>query len=159
MGVKVTFPPGSQAKIAGLVSTLVKREIAPALAKEIAARAPGSLAQKVQIRPTALGAEVGFFGDDFKKALFVSGGVQPHRIPLSGTKTMAFFWDKVGMQTIVPGKPVRHTGPRRGIFWIGKGFVNHPGYEGNDFIREALAALGASSRFFRGAGGRFVSGR
>lgn len=156
MGAKFTLTPGGQGKLANVVATHVKRVIAPALAREIAKHAPGSLASAVEIRPTALGAEVGFFGDNFEKAQFVTGGTQPHIIRANKAGAMVFLWDKVGMKTVVPAKPVPFTGARGGVFWIGKGYVNHPGYEGNDFVRTALAAIAASPRYFRGAGGRFV---
>lgn len=159
MATTLTLDPGANAKIAAIVAVHIKRKIAPALKNAIAERAPGSLAKSVAIRTTALGAEVGYFGDEFKKAVYVTGGTQPHVIRAKSKGAMVFFWDKVGQRTVVPSKPVPFTGSRGGVFWIGKGFVNHPGYEGNDFVRAALASIAASGQFFRGAGGRFVSGR
>jgi hypothetical protein len=80
-------------------------------------------------------------------AVAVHNGTRPHTIAARRKKALAFMWGrKGGMQTFVPKKPGGGTGVRKSksgktIFWIGKGFVRHPGTKARPFLDEALREM------------------
>lgn len=72
---------------------------------------------------------------------FIRLGTKPHRIVAKRAKALAFFWPKVGMMTFVPRAGFPITGEAGGSFWIGKGFVNHPGTKPNPYHERALVNM------------------
>lgn len=77
---------------------------------------------------------------------FIRLGTKPHRIVAKRAKALAFFWPKVGMMTFVPRAGFPITGEAGGAFWIGKGFVNHPGTQPNPYHERALASMSTPMR-------------
>lgn len=80
----------------------------------------------------------------------VHDGARPHVIRAKNAKALAFKWAKIGgMQVFVPKKRGRMgTGVRRGrngmvAFWIGKGYVNHPGNRARPFMVRAGKEIAA----------------
>lgn len=72
---------------------------------------------------------------------FIRLGTKPHVIRAKRAKALAFFWPKVGMQTFVPKAGFPITGEAGGAFWIGKGYVNHPGTKPNPYDERAFAGM------------------
>lgn len=77
---------------------------------------------------------------------YIRRGTKPHVIRAKRAKALAFFWPKVGMQTFVPKAGFPITGELNGAFWIGKGFVNHPGTKPNPYQERALASMSPAMR-------------
>jgi hypothetical protein len=95
-------------------------------------------------------------------ALAVHNGTRPHTISAKRKKALAFMWGKKGMKTFVPKKPSGGTGVRRSksgktIFWIGKGFVRHPGTKARPFLDDALREM-AAMRGYRYRAGPGIRG-
>jgi hypothetical protein len=68
-------------------------------------------------------------------------GTKRHDIPLSHfTKSLSFFWTKIGMEVIVPKKGGKHQ-VKNDILYIGKGFVDHPGTKPNPYTERAARRL------------------
>jgi hypothetical protein len=65
---------------------------------------------------------------------FIVMGTKPHKIAARNAKALRFYWTKIGMDTIVPKGGLGFTGVWKGKFFIGKGYVNHPGTKPNDFV-------------------------
>lgn len=87
-----------------------------------------------------------------KYALAVHNGTKPHTIAARRQKALTFFWGKVGSQVFVPrtraGKRLG-TGYRKSkhgatTFWIGKGFVRHPGTRARPWLDDALREMAAT---------------
>lgn len=72
---------------------------------------------------------------------FIRLGTKPHRIVAKNAKALAFYWPKVGMMTFVPRAGFPFTGEAGGNFWIGKGYVAHPGTRPNPYQERALAGM------------------
>lgn len=68
---------------------------------------------------------------------WIIGGTKPHKIEATKAGALYFFWPKVGAWTVVPKKGRGFTGMSGGKFWIGKGYVNHPGTKPNDYASRA----------------------
>jgi hypothetical protein len=68
---------------------------------------------------------------------WIVGGTRPHIIRPRHKGALYFFWGKVGMYTVVPKGGGFKTHVSGGKFWIGKGYVNHPGTKPNDYIERA----------------------
>lgn len=77
---------------------------------------------------------------------FIRLGTKPHKIMAKRAKALAFFWPKVGMQTFVPRAEFPVTGEIGGAFWIGKGYVNHPGTQPNPYHERVIASMSPSMR-------------
>lgn len=68
-------------------------------------------------------------------------GTRRHDIPLTHyTKSLSFFWTKVGMETRVP-KEGGNTKVRGDVLYIGKGYVDHPGTKPNPYTERAAIRL------------------
>ncbi len=88
---------------------------------------------------------------------FIRLGTKPHKIAAKRAKALAFYWPKVGMMTFVPRAGFPITGEAGGNFWIGKGFVNHPGTKPNPYHERALASMSpAMQESLRKIAGRYV---
>ena len=72
---------------------------------------------------------------------FIRLGTKPHIIRAKYAKALAFHWPKVGMMTFVPRAGFPYTGEINGAFWIGKGYVNHPGTPPNPYQERALQGM------------------
>lgn len=68
---------------------------------------------------------------------FIVKGTRPHIIRAKNAGALYFFWGKVGAFTVVPKSGGFSTHWREGKLWIGKGYVNHPGTDPNDFIKRS----------------------
>lgn len=82
----------------------------------------------------------------------VQRGTVPHTIRAKRAKALAFNWAKVGgARTLVPKKPSGRTGFRKGkrglVFWIAKGYVNHPGTKPRPYMLRALAQVAIPAGF------------
>jgi hypothetical protein len=72
---------------------------------------------------------------------YVVEGTRRHDIPLNHySKTLAFFWKKVGRFTVVP-KSGAIGNVKPGTLVISKGFVDHPGTKPNPFTTRAATRL------------------
>lgn len=88
---------------------------------------------------------------------FIRLGTKPHRIVAKRAKALAFNWPKVGMMTFVPRAGFPFTGVVGGAFWIGKGYVNHPGTQPNPYHERVMASMSPSMReSLSKMAGRFV---
>jgi hypothetical protein len=80
-------------------------------------------------------AEVGFTTSSQQPlGRWIVGGTRPHRIYARNKKALYFFWGKVGMYTVVPRSGGFSTHVSGGKYWIGKGYVNHPGTKPNPYL-------------------------
>jgi hypothetical protein len=117
----------------------------------LAPKKTGNLANSMQMtvkaRRTAITGRVESRVDYFMP---VHDGSAPHTIKARRTKALAFFWPKVGMVTFVPRKKTA-TGVRKSKkgtrFFIGKGFVRHPGTKARPFLMRALEEVGTARGF------------
>ena len=64
---------------------------------------------------------------------FITEGTKRHKIAARRAKALVFFWPKVGMVTVVPKGGGFNTHVRDGTYWVGKGYVDHPGTKKNPF--------------------------
>lgn len=89
-----------------------------------------------------------------KYAEMVHGGTKPHKIAASRTNALVFKWGRMGgVVTVVP-KLARVKGPtglrktKKGvIFYIAKGYVNHPGTKANPWLLRALREVATPEGF------------
>jgi len=88
--------------------------------------------------------ELRFYSDAVGQ--FVRQGTKPHIIRAKRAKALAFHWPKVGMMAFVPRAGFPFTGVAGGAFWIGKGYVNHPGTQPNPYHERAFASLQPTMR-------------
>ena len=108
----------------------------------------GEFAQGIYYRTFEQGEGIGLRGyfspREGKENLgvWIIEGTRPHQIAATNAEALYFFWKKIGMWTIVPKKATggNHV-DKQGRFWIGKGYVNHPGTKPNDFNRRAFDQL------------------
>lgn len=78
--------------------------------------------------------------DGYPIGLGLEVGTKPHRIYPKRANALAFFWDKIGKDTIVPKKPgPTYETPSHLV--IGKGYVDHPGTKPQPYLRPALGDL------------------
>lgn len=69
---------------------------------------------------------------------WVQQGTKPHPIFPRRANALRFHWERKGMLTLVPKGGWFFTGPGAGgVFYIGKGRVDHPGTKANRFIGRA----------------------
>lgn len=66
-------------------------------------------------------------GDTLSLSVTGPEKAKPHRIAARNALALSFFWDRVGMRTVVPRRGGFKTHVRGGVYWIGKGYVDHPG--------------------------------
>lgn len=114
------------------------------LAKEEAPEGKtGKFRESIRFQTFVKDKEVGFTSSAVQPlGKWIVGGTRRHRIYPRNKGSLYFFWGKVGMYTVVPkegsGIFARHghgfTGKAYGKFWVGKGYVNHPGTKPNDYI-------------------------
>jgi len=100
----------------------------------------GKFAKGIRYKTFLSGTEVGFnVTTPQPLGRYILEGTKPHRIVAKRAKALFFYWPKVGMNTLVPRKGWYMTGPddRAGLFFIGKGYVNHPGTKPNKFMSRA----------------------
>lgn len=78
--------------------------------------------------------------DGYPVGLGLEVGTKPHRIYPKRAAALAFFWDKIGKNTIVPKDPgPTYETPSHLV--IGKGYVDHPGTAPQPYLRPALDDL------------------
>lgn len=76
---------------------------------------------------------------DTPYARAVHEGSKPHIIRARNKPALHFFWDRAGYETVVPrAGGFRTHVTRGGILMIGKGFVQHPGTQGDRFLVRAM---------------------
>ena len=68
---------------------------------------------------------------------FILEGTKRHPITARKARALVFFWPKVGMVTVVPKRGGFSTHVKDNIYWVGKGYVDHPGTKANPFIQKA----------------------
>lgn len=75
-----------------------------------------------------------------EKLGYIRSGTAPHRIYASKKNALVFRWERIGgVLTVVPASGGRsYFNKGRGILFIGKGYVDHPGTTPNDFLRRAF---------------------
>lgn len=111
-------------------------------ARVLAPKRTGNLANSMQMTMRARRTFVaGRVESRVKYFMPVHDGSAPHTISAKRKKALAFHWRRVGVVTIVP-KTRTATGYRKTKkgrrFYIGKGFVNHPGTKARPFLMRAL---------------------
>lgn len=108
------------------------------IAREEAPSKTGKFRESIRFRTFTTQKEVGFTTSS-KQPLgtFITQGTKPHRIAPRIANALYFFWPKVGAFTVVPKGGGGPTGMVGGKFWIGKGYVNHPGTKPNNYIERA----------------------
>lgn len=130
---------------------------------KLARRVEGSAKRNVRVDTgrlrTAIGTKItqtrykvrARVGANVRHALVEHEGAQPHIIVARRKKMLSFYWDKVGMQTVVPRGGYPGLGPivfrGRNVFMIGKGYVNHPGTEGTFYLTHPLVLHGPQLNF------------
>jgi hypothetical protein len=82
--------------------------------------------------------------DGYPIGLGLEIGTKPHRIYPKRAAALAFHWERINRDTVVPrgglpGSPVYTR--RDGTFVIGKGYVDHPGTTAQPYLRPALDDL------------------
>lgn len=103
--------------------------------------APGKkLPNKLNVQYFFRGTHMGFeVHGPMPLTRFIQRGTKPHIIRAKNASALRFFWPKVNATTFVPkggGFPTHMRADN--TFWIGKGYVNHPGTKPNKFIGRAF---------------------
>jgi len=91
---------------------------------------PKTIKYRTYTKGTKGGMELRFYRLE-PLGTFISKGTKPHVIRAKNASALSFYWPKVGAHTFVPLKGFPFTGMAYGYFWIGKGYVDHPGTEPN----------------------------
>ena len=101
-------------------------------------------------------------------ALAVHNGTRPHTIAAKRAKALTFFWGKVGgAQVFVPrtkagkrlGTGFRKNKSGRVSFWVGKGYVRHPGTKARPWLDDALREMAAKRGYRYTPGPGILSSR
>jgi hypothetical protein len=110
------------------------------LARDEAPKSPtstGTFWKGIGFRTFVTGETIGFQGYSPQPlGRFITEGTKRHRIVARNARALFFFWPKVGAMTVVP----RGGGPHGKIgdkFYVGKGYVDHPGTKPNPFTIRA----------------------
>lgn len=100
----------------------------------------GAFANKIGFKTFSSGASTGFriFMPE-PLGTFITKGTRPHVIRANKAKALYFYWPKVSAYTVVPKAGGFSTHFSGGKLWIGKGYVNHPGTDPNQFDKRAYA--------------------
>lgn len=108
------------------------------IAKDEAPERSGKFKGSIRFRTFQTGVNVGFTTSAAQPlGSYIVFGTRPHRIYPRRAGALYFFWGKVGMYTVVPKNGTGFTGRSGGKFWIGKGYVNHPGTKPNPYTERA----------------------
>jgi hypothetical protein len=98
----------------------------------------GKFRKSIAFRTFVKGKTTGFTSSSMQPlGKWIIGGTRPHIIRPRYKNALYFFWGKVGMFTVVPKAGGFKTHVSGGKFWIGKGYVNHPGTKPNDYVDRA----------------------
>lgn len=98
----------------------------------------GKFRKSIAFRSFVKGKTVGFTSSSARPlGKWIIGGTKPHKIFPRVKGALYFFWGKVGAFTVVPKGGGKMTGMSGGKFWIGKGYVNHPGTKPNNYVERA----------------------
>jgi hypothetical protein len=89
-----------------------------------------------------------------KYAEMVHGGTDPHKIQARTANALSFRWGRMGgVRTVVPKKALTRgpTGLRKTkkgvIFYVAKGFVQHPGTKARPWLFKALKEVATLENF------------
>ena len=108
------------------------------IAREEAPNKTGNFSETIRFRSFQTGGNIGFTTSaEQPLGNYIVFGTRKHRIYPRSAGALYFFWGKVGMYTVVPKGGKGMTGVSGGKFWIGKGYVNHPGTEANPYAERA----------------------
>jgi hypothetical protein len=164
--VRFDADPNLLGVIGGMASPFVADTTRAVLnrATVLAPKKTGNLANSMQFTMRARRTFIaGRVESRVKYFMPVHDGSAPHRIVARRKKALAFFWPKVGAMTLVPkkrggtgyaiskgrkgrkGKGKISPGGR--IFFIGKGYVNHPGTKARPFLMTALDQVAGGRGF------------
>lgn len=164
--VRFEADPNMLGEVASLAAPYVFETTRAVLnrATVLAPKKTGNLANSMQSTMKARRTYVaGRVESRVKYFMPVHDGSAPHTIKARRKKALAFFWPHVGAQVIVPLKRGR-TGyaiskgrkgrkgkgkisPGGRVFFIGKGYVNHPGTQARPFLMRALEEVGTARGF------------
>lgn len=106
------------------------------LAKEEAPEGKtGQFRQSIRFQTFVKDKEVGFTSSAAQPlGKWITGGTRAHKIYPRNKGALYFFFSKIGMWTVVPKGGGFKSHVSGGKFWVGKGYVNHPGTKPNDYI-------------------------
>lgn len=127
-------------------TTRAVRNRAEALAPVDTGNLRGGISMSMRVTRTTV---TGRIENRVKYDEFVQRGTAPHTIRAKRANALAFDWKRRGgVRTIVPKQGRGPTGLRKNkkgrvIFYISKGYVNHPGTRARPYMYRALREIAA----------------